>query len=120
MNRFFSTFFLLLWAVALEASVIGSLDRAKVLAKLYEKPIICFFDNSMSDEGRFALAKEYFNHTLMYKSFSHTHLFTHTKSGEHGISGFMILSSRGEVLSTLNTYKDVASLVVDISRQSVL
>jgi hypothetical protein len=118
MGRFFSTFFLLIWATSLGASVIGSLDKAKKLAKLYEKPIICFFDNSMDEEGRLALAKEYFNDKLMYNSFSHTHLFTHSKSGEHGISGFMIISSEGEVVSTINTYKDMASLVSDISAPS--
>ena len=118
MNRFFSTLFFLFLTAALEASVIGSLDKAKSLAKLYEKPIICFFDNSMDDEGRLALAKEYFSDTLMYKSFSHTHLFTHAKGGERGISGFMILSSEGQILSTLNTYKDMSSLVADITLKS--
>ncbi|MCH9620928.1 MAG: hypothetical protein S4CHLAM20_03370 [Chlamydiia bacterium] len=115
MKAFFSTLFLPL-AVFSSSFVIDSLDKAKSMARLFEKPIICFFDETLDEAKRRDLAKEYFSHDKLYNSFSHTHLFTHTDHGQKGESGFMIISSKGEIISTITTYGDFKVLSSDISK----
>lgn len=121
MYRYFFYPFLLL-AVYLQAlsPVVDSLDKAKKIAKLYSKPIICFFDDTLSEGKRGEIAREYFSHPSIYQPFSSTHIFTHSAKGNKGISGFMVLSEKGEILANINTYKDFSLLAERIAKETFL
>ena len=102
------------------SSVVDSLEKAKKMAKLYDKPIICFFDDKLPDEKRADLAREYFSHPAIYRPFSSTHIFTHAPKGEKGISGFMLFSKSGKVLANINTYNNFNALAESISKRTFL
>ena len=100
--------------------VIDTLDKAKEMAKIYDKPIICFFDDALTDGKRAEIAKEYFSHPSIYTPFSSTHIFTHCRNGKKGVSGFMVLSKSGDVLANITTYNDFNKLADSISKCSFL
>lgn len=114
MKGFFSTLFFSS-SLLLAGNVIDSLDKALRLSKLYQKKILCFYDEDLSDQERALLAYEYFNSEEIYQSFSHTHIFCHTNKGEKGVSGFMVLDSSGKTISCTSTYADRSFLLSYLS-----
>ena len=119
MVRIFSyIFFLNILFLQAFSSVIDSFEKAKKVAKLYNKPIICFFDDKLSEKQRGEIAREYFSHPSIYQPFSSSHIFTHAPKGERGTSGFMLLSKSGKLLANINTYNNFCSLAERISKET--